>query len=172
MTYHLKIHEYPARNLILVPCVLACSRLYVYWGLVGGLRKVVIDLQLRHIWLHRVAWLQWPFTQRNPPFKPNYTCRNNENAVGLRQVDIKSLFRRHLCLFEVVSLDLLPFAFTIESRQEYRNSSDKVKRGKESYFCSVLFLSTHKLVLICRVKPYFSYYFIVSRYWCDGAIWW
>ena len=32
MTYHLKIHEYPARNLILVPCVLVCSRLYVYCG--------------------------------------------------------------------------------------------------------------------------------------------
>lgn len=55
MTYHLKIREYPARNLILVPCVLACSRLYVHWGWVGGLRKVVIDLQLRHIGLHRVA---------------------------------------------------------------------------------------------------------------------
>ena len=155
MTYHLKIREYPARNLILVPCVLACSRLYDYWGWVGGLRKVVIDLQLRHIGLHRVAWLQWPFTQRNPPFKPNYTCRNNENAFGLRQVDIKSLFRRHLCLFEVVSLDLLPFAFTIESRQEYRNSSDKVRRGKESHFCSVLFSSMHKLVLICRANPIF-----------------
>ena len=67
-------------------------------------------------------------------------------------------------MFEVASLDLLPFAFTIESRQEYGNYSDEVKKGKESYFCSVLFLSTHKLVLICRVKPYFSYYFIVSRY--------
>ena len=55
MTYHLKIREYPARNLILVPYVLACSRFYVYWGWVGGLRKVVIDLQLRHIGLHRVA---------------------------------------------------------------------------------------------------------------------
>ena len=40
MTYHLKIREYPARDLILVPCVLAYSRLYVYWGWVGGLRKV------------------------------------------------------------------------------------------------------------------------------------
>ena len=38
---------------------------------VGGLRKVGINLQLRHIGLHRVAWLQWPFTQRNPPFEPN-----------------------------------------------------------------------------------------------------
>ena len=53
----------------------------------------------------------------------------------------KSLFGRHLCLFNVVSLDLLPFVFTIESRREYRNSSDKVKRGKESVFFYVLFLS-------------------------------
>ena len=68
---------------------------------------------------------------------------------------IKSLFGRHLCLFEVASLDLLPFAFTIESRQEYGNSSDKVKKGKESYFCSVLFLSMHKLVLICRANLIF-----------------
>ena len=39
MTYHFKIREYPARNLILVPCVLACSRLYVCWGWVGGSEK-------------------------------------------------------------------------------------------------------------------------------------
>ena len=31
--------------------------------------------------------------------------------------------------------------------------------------------SEHKLVLICRAKPYFSSHFIVSCYWCDGAIW-
>ena len=37
---------------------------------VGGLRKVGIDLQRRHIGLHRVAWLRRPFTQRNPPFEP------------------------------------------------------------------------------------------------------
>ena len=48
-------------------------------------------------------------------------------TVGLRQVGAKSLFGRHLCLFDVVSLDLLPFTFTIKSRREYRNSSDKVK---------------------------------------------
>ena len=68
---------------------------------VGGLRKVGIDLQLHHIGLDYI-------TKRNPPFEPNYTSRNIENTVGLRQVGIKSLFFRHLCLFEVVSLDLLP----------------------------------------------------------------
>ena len=43
---------------------------------VGGLRKVGINLQFRHIGLHRVTWLQRPFTQRNPPFEQNYSWRN------------------------------------------------------------------------------------------------
>ena len=45
-----------------------------------------------------------------------YTCRNIENTVGLRQAGIKSLFGRHLCLFQAVSRDVfnIPFAFTIE----------------------------------------------------------
>ena len=65
-------------------------------------------------------------------------------TVGLRQVGTKSLFGRYLCLLVVVSLDLLPFAFTIEWRQEYRNSSDKVKTGKELYFCCFVVISLTK----------------------------
>ena len=65
-------------------------------------------LEASPYWITSCGLASVTFHKKKPSFKPNYTRRNIENTVGLRQVGIKSLSGCHLCLFEVVSLDLLP----------------------------------------------------------------
>ena len=52
---------------------------------------------------------------------------------------IKSLFGRHLCLFEVVSLDLLPFVFTIESKRDSLTETPVTRPKEVRSHISVLF---------------------------------
>ena len=113
--------------------LLDCTALWV-----GGLRKVGIDLQRRNIGLHRVAWLRRPFTQRSPPFEPiefihvqEYRKYSSAETSG-HQILVSSPSLMYL---------IYPLHSQSNSRRQYRNSSDKVQRGKESDFCSVLFLS-------------------------------
>ena len=89
---------------------------------VGGLRKVGINLQLRHIGLHVQEYRKYSWTE----------ISGHQILVWSPSLLVWSCFAWFitLCIHN-----------RIETRLTYRNSSDKAKTGKESYFCSVLFLS-------------------------------
>ena len=89
---------------------------------VGGLRKVGINLQLRHIGLHVQECRKNSWTE----------ISGHQILVWSPSLLVWSCFAWFitLCIHN-----------RIETRLTYRNSSEKAKTGKESYFCSVLFLS-------------------------------
>ena len=92
-------------------------------GIVGRrAQKSGINLQLRHIGLHVQEYRKYSWTE----------ISGHHILVWSPSLLVWSCFAWFitLCIHN-----------RIETRLTYRNSSKKAKTGKESYFCSVLFLS-------------------------------